>query len=104
MLHGCIHGTRVRQPGLMPLPGHCSLKAAAESVGCQFGCAEGRVYLLQSVFEVKQVLQEAQVAANPVNIWDDSDFIEDHQLHGMDEEDLQDFIDSITNEGIAAAS
>lgn len=59
---------------------------------------------MQSVFEVKQVLKEAQVAINPVNIWDDSDFIEDHQLHGMDDEDLQDFIDSITTEGIAAAS
>lgn len=66
--------------------------------------AETGPVLLQSVFEVKQILKEAQIAVNPVNIWDDSDFIEDHQLHGMDDEDLQDFIDSITTEGITAAS
>lgn len=59
---------------------------------------------LQPVFEVKQILKEAQIAVNPVHIWDDSDFIEDHQLHGMDDDDLQDFIDSITTEGVAATT
>ena len=56
------------------------------------------------MFEVKQILKEAQIAVNPVHIWDDSDFIEDHQLHGMDDDDLQDFIDSITTEGVAATT
>lgn len=58
----------------------------------------------QPVLEVKQTLKDARIAVAPVHVWDDSDFIEDHQLHGMDEDELQDFIDSIMvpGEGIAS--
>lgn len=58
----------------------------------------------QPVLEVKQVLKDARIAVAPVHVWDDSDFIEDHQLHGMDEDELQDFIESIMTpaDGIAS--
>ena len=60
--------------------------------------------LLQPVLEVKQVLKDARIAIAPVHVWDDSEFIEDHQLHGMDEDELQDFIDSIMVPGDGSAS
>ena len=45
------------------------------------------------------MLEDARIAAAPFHVWDDSEFIEDHQLHCMDEDELQDFIDSITVPG-----
>ncbi len=67
-------------------------------------CILKSLYTVQPVLEVKQILKDARIAVAPVHVWDDSDFIEDHQLHGMDEDELQDFIDSIMvpGEGIAS--
>lgn len=59
---------------------------------------------MQPVLEVKQVLKDARIAVAPAHVWDDSEFIEDHQLHGMDEDELQDFIDSIMVPGDGIAS
>ena len=44
---------------------------------------------------MKSILKEAQAPVAPVHIWDDTDFLEDHELHGMDSGDLDEFINSI---------
>jgi serine/threonine-protein kinase SRK2 len=49
----------------------------------------------QDVFEVKEILEKARQPPDvPVHLWDDSAFIDDHQFHGLDDEELQEYYDS----------
>jgi hypothetical protein len=54
--------------------------------------------ILQPVLDIKEILEDARLAPTmPVQIWDNSDFLDDHQFHGMDDEELQEFFDNAKN-------
>jgi len=53
---------------------------------------------VQPVLDIKEILEDARLAPTmPVQVWDNSDFLDDHQFHGMDDEELQEFFDTAKN-------
>ena len=60
---------------------------------------------VQDVLTIKEILEDARVpAAMPVQLWENDDFLTDHEFQNMDEQELQDFFESSRNVPVAIAT
>jgi serine/threonine-protein kinase SRK2 len=56
----------------------------------------------QDVFTIKEILDHARVpAAMPAHLWENDDFLTDHEFQNMDEHELQDYFECAKNMPVA---